>query len=921
MAARRRVQDPNAGIAQITPQAAPVDLSVIPRGRAPRLDTMFIELAELSPRISDIVSTLNEEERAREKKAGVAAANDPAVQRAFQEKGFGELVRSGAIREASNPFFQIGFLESSARQVVSQYQTNVRSKLTEAARVEEADGTIRTPENLDAILQQEWALLAKQNGTTLGNFYGNQQAQILRGQVDIDSRGVYAEAVATNTELAHRRAKDRDLTNQMLGVSEAEDTDQALTNLSSFITNKIWQQFEDPVGKVADVVVATSEIIASNKGATAALAFLDDADGLMLGTTPLSKSRSEIREKLVTQRESMERQEKMEQQEEDTRRPVAQRNAVDDQRVDYVPRLFEARNQGFAALRETYNQVTTEILSERVITEEGFDVTADVLEDLTRVYSGMTSPDPIEESDAIAQVRRAMRDPAIDAKALIRTLEGSSFNSTTALELEKEVEAAENIQRFTFGNQNYTEFRSTELRKGIEVSSYSPAGRKELSEEMSRITLDFDLSFEAELTTVIDELGPGDSAAINRRMNAWVRSDEGGRSFLRERQELQRKLSEAAQQSQDKIASGIASGQDMTQTINDDFRAGKITAVQKHSMLGKQSAVLNEVGGAERFVADLSRELDQMTLALRESDPVSDRLILDPAKAQITEDAKTALREEAQAAFTELRTGKSPLEFARLWDAKKQELRTKFRGKIESEDQQLARRFSEQAGDVKPDDLEENTNRHIQLRKAADTVIAFDDWENIGPASPPILRSETVGGLDPMYNQLANHYAVAHRIDNGTSGVPDFVESYLQSAVNSATEDMKPEQRNAWISNVLANGAFTMGDITSGELKLQTFPVGSDDLEVALSDLALDPYFTPMAKDPFRLQSRLNRDYAVDVEGVGKLDKAEMESYFKAIGIPWDSSAYPVPLDDPEVEVFFNYQMSAFDRMGIKRPK
>ncbi|UOF81214.1 hypothetical protein [Caudoviricetes sp.] len=100
----------------LRPTASPVDTFVSPQQDS-SAEQLAQSLSALTPSLARFAGVLGEQKGVREKEAGEAAARDMAA----QGKTFAEAVRAGTIRPDQNPWFRVGFYETSGRNAGSEY--------------------------------------------------------------------------------------------------------------------------------------------------------------------------------------------------------------------------------------------------------------------------------------------------------------------------------------------------------------------------------------------------------------------------------------------------------------------------------------------------------------------------------------------------------------------------------------------------------------------------------------------------------------------------------------------------------------------------------------------------------------------------------------------------------------------------------
>lgn len=904
---RPQVEDPNAALAALRPAARPVSLYFRPNLRRPDIDNAFEQLAALSPRLTQILATLNDEARQENRQAGAAAFADPIRRRDVLERRFGKLVRDGEIREAESPFFQMGFFEASAQSMVDRYRTAVLAEVPKLAQVADAEGNVVSPGNLEFRSQEIWTSLAENNEVTLANFFGERRAQLLRGEVDRELQNAFHAQVAQNTEQAHHRQKGSQLTTQMMelaAVTEPVQLADHLQGLSDYVTNEIWSaNFADPWGVVVDSALAATNVIAAQDPERAA-ALLDQLKMMRVGTTALGQARTDLRNKIALHETSLDAQIRTQISHQDSVGRAQVNEAVRRERDVYGKELHRAKLEGgVTALREVYDDHVRRLLDDPTRTASGVGYGDEVLDDLTALYERLREPDPLVQDSTLRELTSMMREPdaAVD-EALETALTQGLVSFPQYDQLRQRWQQVKSYRDFTFGFDPYQQ----ELRfmsEGYNPADFSPSARLELMRERQGNIRQFQEAYEAELEAVVREVGLDDREGVRNRMQSWIRSD--GSRFAKRSTDLGEQLRKRGAENRDRILSGISAGGDMSNEIEEAFRRGDLTAQQKFSLLAQQHANLNEIQNTQDAVASV---LDEVSRRLFDQAPVSfdGPPQLTAAQLQTLENLREDVAQAYQGAYVEEREGKNPIDFARAWDRRQRQLRRQFLEQVETPAQRRQRRFSEQG--VEDEAERERRVGHLRdSRDFADTGIQFNAWDDVAASAPVVWRDPS--GFTPSFF----YDDVAEALEDKFGGVGAFEgrdrlrRRELARWVAVRAEELSAQQKASIMVTMGANVGFRTREVIDNRVRLAGSP-GAGLIDVDLRDVPINPYWTSVFTTQGQLDMWLRQ--VPDAEMKGDLTKL-----FGRLGIPWDSTRYPNPIDDPEILEFYEYQKDALERV------
>lgn len=296
------------GAPQVDPVAQPVNTFFQPRLAAPVLQDV-IDLSPLSSTLARIADAQQQKRAQQDLEAGRGADLGPAgvavqaelaqahagltsaeEKRKASQETYAKLVRTGKIPESWSPWTFVGWTETAARKLVSQYDRALSLRIADVSTVVDPQtGQPKNPDSAAKVMQEEWAKIAD-NGI-LQDFYGSRVAQDARQQIDERFQKQAAERMGVEVVKARETEVQNELGRILVNATTQDNPDWKMIGADWSLyakNNMVLKSMADPRGTMLSAAKYAASVVADTD-AGEAVRLLRHVQDLSAGTTTLGK--------------------------------------------------------------------------------------------------------------------------------------------------------------------------------------------------------------------------------------------------------------------------------------------------------------------------------------------------------------------------------------------------------------------------------------------------------------------------------------------------------------------------------------------------------------------------------------------------------------------------------------------------------
>lgn len=378
----RRPQVPNLPDAPETqPASSPVQTFYAPRLPAPVLQNL-VDLSPLSDTLAKILDVQQQRKSEQATQMGVQAFGDATdaekqdlanatkgltdaeERRRANQEAWAKLVAKKQIPEWASPWARVGFMESSARQIVGQYARDLDKRLADVSTVIDPQTNLpKEPDRPDKIISQEWAKYAD-NGI-LSDYYGGRVGQELRQRAEEGFKDKAARAVGAQIVTVRKQQMSNEVGNNLL---EWATKDSGPTPLDYEAFNQ-YIRVEMRLKSIADprdVVMQGLKFAAAtlaNTDAGEAIRVLHQAQNIQVGNTTLGAD-ADTGEEIAKLVERYEAQKEHDDRHELELKPAQLQEDIRSGERTYMEELLKAKNTNGSILGK-YNELDARFAAEK----------------------------------------------------------------------------------------------------------------------------------------------------------------------------------------------------------------------------------------------------------------------------------------------------------------------------------------------------------------------------------------------------------------------------------------------------------------------------------------------------------------------------------------------------------------------------
>lgn len=934
-----RVENPNTQRVAIANPIRVVDTSSRIQGRAPSRSLLNFD------GLMKFVETANNIRNQRLEEEGQQAfahhraelLEDLPEDRQEREAELRRRFSKLGIRGSANPFFQRGFFTASGEAVAQEYRRRgaaALDALLTSGEVNEAGGIIPIGDP-QAELDKVWSALQEEAGITLHNRYGARSAAARRAQFDASLLDRHQEKRVEVEERAAKDLRQRTLGGALFETFAADEDFESnpdnINALSERLQEDIFSVSEDPWPEYLDVINGTAEMMAASDayGPAKAKEFLEATLELRInGTETVADAMPPtVQDDFYRSVQSFEQD-----AERDRRRALQERDELvqsiaAEHTGEWAAALYGAETVG--QRRKAFSSIKAEIIG--MVPEEGEeDVRAELLRVVTDMEANAASgfADGTLSVNVTTLIEEMYSDPAMTGDLAQRELTNMLLGQEiTGAEYDR---AQQLVRGFALSEELTSQPHFTQAEASIRVADIANLPRNsrvearnlerdakkdfydefmgeaeayraenprastdELNRHMARWSKETSVKYSEVLTEKVEKIESDRLARVNAvsdlvesgSPDAWGRivqlRDNGDITVAESRLLFDRTLAR-----NDGVRTTQVIVQDLTNftmpylpvdLTTNEVDAGSQAALRTR-LIEVEKEIKDEIDNFNGTPAERSEFLYQLTNRYR--DDLFERFADETNRAAraigaagdgtIEENVASAKALVAYKAGAEQKIAAVDLAAASVTNTK--DLVYLGNAKPTGHALEIVNEFYEDLHDRPFFDLHDNSNIEGRWGRIAQH---YDSLEN---------EQEKVGVLSVAVNNLGVPWRDV--IDGGVWG---FGKEHRYM-------DFKTEQDRATVER---GGQ-------AAHLKVQR--VDHLDIEMPLEGVSINPYYAPLFESADEIEAFFDGDFNQGQYGVAPL--------LERLGVPWDQSKFPRALDDPFVQEFVSYQLTALRRVG-----
>lgn len=520
----------------------------------------------------------------------------------FLRKEFDRLQKEGKIPAAADPYFQIGYARSAARQTVASYRERVRARVAEVTTLKDPKtGEYTSPVDPDSILAQEWERVSQ--SPAILNFYGGQEALAAKEGVDEEFRTNAGQERSRHIEQDYLENLQREVGTRFDAVlnGSTEVNSTTLQPVTDFITQEVrGHNVQNPRELTLQALQLSLQRIAATDPQEAVRAAYAAQD-LVVGGVRLGDDRSGVGLALEDLKRRYVQEAEQHDSREAARKESARALAITKAEDEYVPALLQARRDG-QSLVAVGKDLADKILHDDAVDKKYDGNGAFAVEALNKY---VRSTDAARQSDQglVQQINVLVADGRLDeADALTKSgLEGDLLTGESYAQSRTLIKQRRDVSQYVEGN----DLVQTSL------SAYDQAKPSGLNPEIQDVednhVIDLKRAFSNDLADwVKDNLA---DPAFEDKRRTWIREHQAADlGDIRDRAtELRSKRDETDRD----IRQRLLRFQDAEDLIAEGERTGAFTVSEAQGLREQNSAQASQ---RERFFS--LPEYDQGLAAL-----------------------------------------------------------------------------------------------------------------------------------------------------------------------------------------------------------------------------------------------------------------------------------------------------------------